>query len=280
MTELDNAALAVEDSVHPEEGTPPESSAPDGDAPSENIQDKVDYESFAKVQGWSGKDKWRGDEDKWVDAETFVKRGQEFQSSLKASNQSLKRELQERKEADERTIKMFENLSKKAKDDALREIRDQQKLALEDDDNARYDELEGKKTKVHEDFRVEPPKQQIDPSIAAFEAENTWYGTDYLMTQKAEEYSQKMAEQGMSTEEQLREVKRYMVHEFPDKFENPRRQTAQTVSTNSPPSNVKKSKTISDMKPADQKMARDAAAACGMDLNDYVKECFKMENLS
>ena len=280
MTEQDNTALAVEDSARPEEGEKPEPSAPDGDAPPENIQDNIDYESHARVQGWSPKDQWKGDPEKWKDAETFVKVGQSMQSMLKDRTERLTQELKDQKDANARTTKMFANLSKKAKDDALREIRDEQKKALEDDDDTRYDELEGKKTKVHEDFKVEPQQQREDPLIAAFKAENSWYGSDHLMTQKAGEYSQKMASQGLSVADQLKETKRYMVHEFPQSFENPKRQAAQTVSTASPPSNAKKSRTISDMKPADQKMARDAAAACGMDINEYVKECFQMENLT
>lgn len=282
MTEQDNVALAAEDDARPAEGAPPEPSAPDGDAPPENIQDdKVDYESFAKVQGWAPKDKWRGEEDKWINAEKFVKRGQEFQSSLKASNQTLKREIQEQKDANSRTLKMFERINEKAKADALREIRDKQKLALEDDDNTRYDELEGKKTKVYEDYKVEQPPQQPreDPSVAAFKAKHSWYGNDHLMTQKANEYSHLMAQKGMSRADEMNEVERYIVHEFPDKFENPRRQAAPTVSTNNAPSNVKKSKSWGDIPPADQKMAEGVMRSMGMSKTQYVKEYFEMENL-
>lgn len=283
MTEEGNTEESVNNDARLEEGQTPESN--DVDVQSENIQeDKVDYESFAKVQGWAAKDKWRGDESKWVDAEAFVKRGQEFQSSLKVSNQTLKQELQEQRDANERTLKMMGKINDKAKADALREIREQQKQALEEDDNSRYDELEGNKTKVYEDFKVEQPKQQQqqeeDPLVATFRAENPWYDTDHLMTGKAQEYSQKMAKKGLSLVEELAAVKRYIVHEFPDEFENPKRQAAPTVSVASAPGKAKKNPTISDMTPADQRMAKRAAAACGMDLNEYVKECFKMENLS
>ena len=279
MTEVENTEQSVNNDARLEEGQTPESS--DVDTPSENIQeDKVDYESFAKVQGWAAKDKWRGAESKWVDAEAFVKRGQEIQSSLKTSNQTLKRELQEQKDANVHTLKMIGKFNEKAKADALREIREEQKQALEDDDNSRYDELEGKKTKVYEDFSVEQPKQQVDPGVAAFKAENAWYDVDPIMTDAANRYCNAMSQKGLSVAEQLEETKRFIVKRYPEEFENPKRQTAPTVSVASAPGKAKKTKTISDMTPAAQKLARGAAAAMGMDLNEYVKECFKMENLS
>jgi len=283
MSEEDNAALAANNDARPDEGSGEGQAPPTGeDSQSENIQaDNIDYEAFAKVQGWAPKEKWRGDEGRWKDAETFVKDGQNMQSTLKATVQRQDRELQDQREANERTLKMFEPISKKAKADALREIRNEQKLALEDEDDKRYDELEGRKTKVYEEFQPQPkarPQQpQEDPAVAQFKADNDWYEKDLLMTQKAQEYCQRI--NTLPPAEQLKEVKKYMVHEFPDKFENPRRQAAPTVSNAPPPSKVKKTKGWNDIPPADQKMGRGVMKSTGMDQEEYVKSYFEMENL-
>ena len=280
MSEEENVSEDANNDVRLEDG---ESLETGKDSQSESIQDDVqndvDYESFAKVQGWSPKEKWRGNEAQWVDAETFVKRGQEFQSTLKKKSDNLERELREQKTANERTVKMFEKISEKAKTDALREIRDQQKRALEDEDDKLYDELEDKKGKVHEDFKPAPVQQFEDPSIASFKAENQWYGVDPIMTDAANRYCQAQAKKGLSMADQLEETQKYMVKRFPEDFENPRRQAATTVSTAPAPSRAKKTRSLNELPAADQTMIKAAAKASNMDLKEYTKQYFEMENL-
>ena len=282
MSEEVNALEDVNNDAHLEDGAEPDTKVQE-DSRSEDIkddvQDTVDYESFAKVQGWSPKEKWRGNEDQWVNAETFVKRGQEFQSTLKKKSDNLERELREQKIANERTVKMFEKMSEKARTDALREIKDEQKQALEDGDDSLYDKLEDKKSKVHEDFKPAPVEQSEDPSLTSFKAENQWYGVDPVMTDAATRYCQSMATKGMSMAEQLAETQKYMVKRFPDDFENPRRQVATTVSKAPAPSRAKKTRSLSELPSAEQSMVKAAAKASGMDQNEYVKQYFEMENL-
>jgi len=50
-------------------------------------------ETKAKAMGWSPKDEFRGDPDRWVDAETYVRRGEEFIPFLRANNKKLEEEL-------------------------------------------------------------------------------------------------------------------------------------------------------------------------------------------
>ncbi|CAB4183418.1 hypothetical protein UFOVP1078_64, partial [uncultured Caudovirales phage] len=52
----------------------------------------------AVSQGWVSKDKYRGDEKDWVDAETFVKRGREILPILRKNNENLLKELNQTKE--------------------------------------------------------------------------------------------------------------------------------------------------------------------------------------
>jgi len=279
MTEEASALEDVNDTAQLDENQEAEQTE-EVDASSENMEDDVDYEGFAKVQGWSGKEKWRGDPDKWVDAKTFVERGREFQSTLKEKANNLERKLKEQEDANERTLKMFDKLNKKAEKEAFDKIRDQQKQALEDDNDSLYDELEAKKTKVADEYKAEEPKApQQDPSIANFKAENEWYNDDPVMRDYADKYCQQMADKGYSITKQLEETKRYIVGHFPNKFENPRRQMAQTVSTGSAPSNVKKSKGWKDIPAADQKMGEGVMKSMGMTKADYVKSYFEMENL-
>lgn len=57
-----------------------------------------DVETTARDMGWIPKEDFRGDPEKWVDAETFVKRGEEFIPFLKANNRKLNEELESTKD--------------------------------------------------------------------------------------------------------------------------------------------------------------------------------------
>lgn len=54
-----------------------------------------DVETTAREMGWRPKEEFRGDESKWVDAQTFVSRGENFLPILRADNGRLKTELTE-----------------------------------------------------------------------------------------------------------------------------------------------------------------------------------------
>lgn len=52
-----------------------------------------EVEAKALSMGWIPKEQFKGDEARWVDAETFVRRGEEFLPILKANNKKLESEL-------------------------------------------------------------------------------------------------------------------------------------------------------------------------------------------
>ena len=60
---------------------------------------EVDEETLAeaKRQGWVPQEDYNGPEDKWVDADTFVKKGKEINALLRKDNEFLKREVSEMK---------------------------------------------------------------------------------------------------------------------------------------------------------------------------------------
>jgi len=62
-------------------------------------------EEEARAQGWVGKDEFRGSDDDWVDADTFVKRGKEIMPILRKNNEKLLKELGEAKKAAEEAMK-------------------------------------------------------------------------------------------------------------------------------------------------------------------------------
>lgn len=56
----------------------------------EQTNEGRDYAAEATAIGWKPKEEFRGDPDRWVDAERYVKRGEEFLPIVQSSNRKLK----------------------------------------------------------------------------------------------------------------------------------------------------------------------------------------------
>src|SRR5690606_35489735 len=54
---------------------------------------EVDYEAQAKSMGWVPQDEWKGDPDKWTDAQEYVERGEQVLPILRANNRRLQDDL-------------------------------------------------------------------------------------------------------------------------------------------------------------------------------------------
>lgn len=56
----------------------------------QQVNNGRDFESEARGMGWKPKEEFRGDPDRWSDAETYVKRGEEFLPIVQSNNRKLK----------------------------------------------------------------------------------------------------------------------------------------------------------------------------------------------
>lgn len=241
----------------------------------EPIEDEIDYASFARLQGWSPKEKWRGEESEWVDAKTFVERGREFQSTLKEKNQRLEKKLEEQ----EKAIKRFEEFSlrqsEKEKKLELAEYKRLQKEALEEGDEKRYDELEEAKLKAYSNYKKpEPESQQQDEELERFKRENTWFGKDTVLTTNAIAICGVLAQQGYTKTEQLKEVVKQLEEAFPHKFEAPKVAATKVSPSRQAPTKVEKANIIkwANLSPAEQRMGEAFIKANNMTREQFLKD--------
>lgn len=164
-------------------------------------------EVLARQDGWVPKEEYRGDESKWVDAETFVERGKQILPILRSNNERLKKELAEKTNKFEieitelrSTAEEFKRFTKEAADrkvkemeKQLRELRAAKSEATAQEDHSRAAELEEQIDSVKDQVAKakEPPKEpekkeEAPPELPAYIQEwmgkNTWYGdeTDYF----------------------------------------------------------------------------------------------------
>lgn len=222
-------------------------------------------EDKARKMGWRPQEDFKGDPERWVDAETFVKNGEERLPLLKDNNRKLEQKIanmektfQEFSEYHKKTI---EETSKREYDKAKRELKAQQRQAVEEGDTETFDRIEQEIAAIPkpEAPKPETPQQQnADPVVTDWIQENKWFDKDQTLRHFAISIENFLttAYPGMDQSEVLKEVKDRTQQEFPEKFGNPKRTAPGAVySGNEPPPVKAGKKTFADL-------PEDAKAAC------------------
>lgn len=260
MVEVEGAQTAAEDQ--------------DQQQPEQSAEDR------ALAMGWTPKGQFRGDPEKWVDADTFIKRGEEFLPFLKANNKRLEQALERsntKLASVEKTLERFaEHHTKteaRAYERALREIEGRIDAAAAAGDVAGVREGTAElvgltKDATPADASAEPPE------LVEWKAANPWFGKDKALTAATAAIGDEAVAEGFSGKALIKEVDRRLREQFPSKFENPnRRQPGAVEGSGSAPR--KAGKTYSDL-PADAKAACDDFVTRKLLTREqYVKDYFQ-----
>jgi hypothetical protein len=198
----------------------------------------------AESQGWVPKERFRGNESDWVDADIFVKRGREILPILRKNNENLIRDLQATKEqlrdfreaAEEFKRFQKEAYERKANEyeDRIREIKESRAQAISDGDGQKVNALDDALDQAKEDLKEakqavkeadtvktpEPATQAMEPELQSWLDGNTWFGQDKRMTSIANGIGDSIRLEfpmlkGKPFLDKLDEV---LAEEFPNKF--------------------------------------------------------------
>jgi hypothetical protein len=197
----------------------------------------------AESQGWVPKERFRGNEADWVDADTFVKRGREILPILRKNNenlvkdlQSTKQQLQEFKQAAEEFKKFQKDAyERKAQEYERRieEIKESRAQAISDGDgkkvNALDDALDQAKEELIEakqavkdadNVPVSTPSTAVEPELQTWLDNNKWFGEDRRMTSVANGLGESIRLEFPSLKGQpfLDKLDEVLAEEFPNKF--------------------------------------------------------------
>lgn len=149
--------------------TPPVTDAANDETPTQ----ERDFEAEARAQGWTDKEAFKGDPNKWVDAETFARRADEVMPFLKKQNGNLKRELDDMKTAIKRLTKAEMSAYQNGMDEARRQMRE----AVATGDTKAYQDAETRLDNLQKEAATPSSKASQDPrpAFAAFREANEWY---------------------------------------------------------------------------------------------------------
>lgn len=243
-------------------------------------------EDRALSMGWTPKEQFKGDPEKWVDADTFVKRGEEFLPFLRANNKRLEQALErsnKRFDAAERALKnLSEHHTKteqRAYERALKELQGQIDTAATLGDVSGVRSATEQLVKLTQEVQAPAADNgsgadsEAEALFEEWRSENPWFDRDAAMRGAALEIARDLDRQGVSGKRRGEEVTARIKAEFPHKFENQNRNRPAAVEgSGSAPR--KGGKSFSDL-PADAKeMALDFEKRGIMKRDVYAKEYF------
>jgi hypothetical protein len=209
---------------------------------SNEVSPEIQHE--AESQGWVPKERFRGNESDWVDADTFVKRGREILPILRKNNENLIKDLQATKEqlkefreaAEEFKKFQRESYERKAQEyeSRIQEIKESRAQAISDGDGQKVNALDDALDQAKEDFKEakqavkdvvsakepEPTPEAIDPGLQVWLDRNSWFGQDKRLTSMVNGIGESLRLEfpllkGQAFLDKLDEV---LAEEFPNKF--------------------------------------------------------------
>ena len=162
-----------------------------------------EIEAEAREQGWVPKDEFRGKEDDWRDAETFVKIGKDLNPILRKNNERFKAELEKTKRDLEELRKVTEEFKEHQKTQAaareltlkneIAALKKEKSTAISAGDGERVNEIDDRIDELREESRkvVETPAPKPAPQaeakeLTAWKDKNKWYSTDYTLKMQAD----------------------------------------------------------------------------------------------
>jgi hypothetical protein len=246
--------------------------------------------------GWCPQEEWKGDPDKWVDAKTFVERGEKFAGQMKQQRdelhnevESLKSEISKQQESFAEFQKFTEEARKreiaqleKDHQSQLKSLKEQKKEALKDGDADRVIELddeiddlkdvhkksmEEKASESKEDKSTDKPDDRI---FQEWVKENEWYTNNVKLRSFANGYGGEIEGKYVG-KEFLDKILEKVKSEFPEEFENKNRDRSDVEGGSG--GNHKKGKTYDDL-PQEAKQACDKFVKTipGFTVEKYLKD--------
>ena len=209
-----------------------------------DTQQSDDVVREAKSQGWIPKEYYKGKDEDWVDAETFVKRGREILPILRKNNEHLLKDLQQTKEqlkefreaAEEFKKFQKESYERKVADyeQQIKAIRAERAQAISDGDGQKVDALDDAldaakegvreaKEAAKEAVKATPPTTAtptLEPALQAWLGKNEWFGKDKRLTGMANGIGEslRLEHPELKGQELLDKLDEALAEELPHKF--------------------------------------------------------------
>lgn len=188
------------------------------------MSEERDWEGEARVQGWRPQEEFEGDSEQWVDAETFVTRGEQWAGTMKNKLKHVEGELENVKRTNKELSEFFK--SSLAKEEKKRrelevQLEAQRAEAISNADGEAYLKADRELQELREEHGVQrPPEQGPDPATAQWLEDNPWYRDDPILRGAADAIADQVAARNptLQGKDFLDKVTELVKQELPNKF--------------------------------------------------------------
>jgi hypothetical protein len=187
-----------------------------------------EVEEQARRSGWTPKDEFQGDPDKWVDAKEWIGR-----APLYDDMRRLRRKARVLESTVNDLKKHYERVEQTAYQRAVEELKAEKLKALEEGNHRRVVEVDDELDQMRNKKPAPTGENKVDPAFQRWVDQNEWYERDTDMREYADFVGVRFAhENPEKTPEQVFEYVSRQIQkhpEFKERFPNPARERPSSV---------------------------------------------------
>ena len=201
------------------------------------MNEERNYETEAQQEGWRPQEEWGGDPEQWVDAKTFVERGEKIAGILKKKVDTLEKRLDAAENANRKFGEYHKKTIQKERETAEKQIERMKEMlaeAIEQGDGQAFNMLNDRISQAQREMPQPDFETSFDDVTEKWLSENEWYRTDPVLATFADGAADRIRAQGYAGQAYFNELTRVVKETFPDKFGNPNRRKPSNVDAGSP----------------------------------------------
>ena len=257
-----------EDDLPPMEDAGPVDAPAIDDTPIETTEaPPPSVEDIAAKMGWSPKENWRGDPNKWKPAHEFVSATAEINTKVTTEMKSVKEQLANINRTNAAMLERALAVQRQ-------ELESKRQEAFDIGDRATFDDADAKLKQLQP---VEATSQPAPEAQGFVEKHAAWFGKDQEATNWARNRAGDLANQGISPARQLQIVERELATLFPEYAEKPKPKAVALSQPGNRGGTTQRAKTFADMPAEAQKAAKDFAATGKITLQQYADSYFQSQ---
>jgi hypothetical protein len=237
----------------------------------------TESEAKARRQGWRPKDEYRGPDEKWVDADAFLKRSDEELPVMRERLKKQDRDLADLKGTVAKFAEHHAKVEKIAYERAMNEVKKQRREALAIGDADGFEQAEERLAELKEVKPAATQKEaakEISPEVHTWVQANPWFQSEPRLAKYAETVCAELQNEDPTRDlsDILKEVAKEVKSRFPEKFANAKRSAPPAVEGATTVASGKGSKSYANL-PAEAKAACDKFLKQGLikSKDDYLK---------
>ena len=188
-----------------------------------------DYESEARQEGWVPEEEFQGDKppEKFLDAKTFVERGEKISGVLKSKLSKVEQELQAVKEQNATANAEFKKFHEKAlekerreKAELVKQLEAKREAAISEGDGQTFTQVDRELNELRSE--VPDKKSTHNDMVQAWVDNNQWYVSDEKLAAYADGIAERVQAQGYTGQAYFSELTRRVKETFPESFNPPK----------------------------------------------------------